>query len=203
MKTTGKNERNGFRILALVLALAISGCASSPSPVYYTLASNLDEAARSTSNIAAEIGPFELPEYLDRPQIVTAGPGATISLDEFHRWIEPLDEMFVRTLATSVARELGSDQVFSSASRRGFDVPYRAHGSVLRFETNSEGRAILEVQWTIVDGDGNIVKPGRRTRYAADTGDPADIGARVSALGEVLEMFAADIAIALQDRPRP
>lgn len=191
-------DRPGFIALVLALALAAGGCATSPSPVYYTLPVTGAGHADGGTDIAAEIGPFDLPEYLDRPQIVTAGPDATLRLDEFHRWLEPLDELFGRTLATSVGRQLGSARVFAHARSAGFDAPSRVRGSVLRFETDSDGHAVLEVQWAIVDHDGNITKPAARTSYAADTGDAANMTARVHALGEVLEQFGADIAAALR-----
>ena len=200
MKKIYENKRRGF--LALVIMLVVSACATSPSPVYYTLAPATTGLAAISTNIAAEIGPFELPEYLDRPQIVTAGPGATLQLDEFNRWVEPLDQIFLRTLTTSVGRQLGSDQILATASHRGFDAPIRVLGSVQRFETTSDANAVLDAQWAIVDRDGNIVKPGTRSRYAADIGNPADIDARLRALGEVLEKFGADIANALRARPR-
>jgi uncharacterized lipoprotein YmbA len=203
MKTIGVNKRKRVLAVAPALALALAGCATSPTPVYYTLAPPAVEVAGSRSDIAAEIGPFELPEYLDRPQIVTAGPGATVNLDEFHRWVEPLEQMFGRTLAASVGRQLGSDEIVETAMHRGLAAPYRVLGSLQRFENNNEGRAILEVQWAIVDRDGNIAKPGTRGRYAAGTGDSATIDARIQALGETIELFAADVAAALQARPRP
>lgn len=194
-------ERPGF--IALVVVLAVSGCATSPGPVYHTLPLTAVEHAGSGADIAAEIGPFDLPEYLDRPQIVTAGPDATLRLDEFHRWLEPLDELFVRTLATSVSRQLGSARIFAGAALAGFDAPARVHGSVLRFETDSDGRALLEVQWVIVDHDGNITQPGARSSYTAEAGDAATMSARVNALGLVLEKFGADVAAALRARTGP
>lgn len=201
MKTIGKNKRNSFFLL--VFTLAVAGCATSLTPVYYTLPQPAPAATGASTNVAAGIGPFELPEYLDRPQIITVGPGATITLDEFHRWIEPLHEIFVRTLATTVGRRLGSDAIFATPALRGFEAPYRVLGSVQRFETSSDGRAILEVQWTIVDRDDAIAKPGSRGYYEANVGGSADIAARVHALGEVLGIFAADVAGALQALPRP
>ena len=194
-------ERTVF--IALVIALAVGGCATSPGPVYYTLPVTGLEAADSVTDIAAEIGPFDLPEYLDRPQIVTAAPDATLRLDEFHRWLEPLDEIFVRTLATNVGRQLGSARIFARTTHTRFDAPARVRGSVLRFETDSDGRAVLDVQWAIVNRDGNITRPGARSSYAADIGDAANMTARVRALGVVLEKFSADIADELRARSRP
>lgn len=199
MKTFCEKQRTAY--LALAVLLAVAGCATSPTPVYYTLPPVTGHTGGSSS-IAAEIGPFELPDYLDRPQMVTAGPGATVQLDEYHRWVEPLDEIFVRSLVAIVGRELGSAAILETGAHGGTGPAYRVRGKVLRFETDSAGLAVLEVQWTIVDRDGEIAKPGSRARYTASAADSGSVDARVAALGEALGQFASEITSVLRGLPR-
>ena len=44
-------------------------------------------------------------------------------------------------------------------------VDYRLIGDINRFEADSTGNIVLEVQWGIADVDGGVVVPLRRNRW--------------------------------------
>ena len=83
-----------IRTLSLIFAavLLVSACGSSPPVRYYTLST----ASVATPEDPADarilgLGPLNVPEYLNRTQIVTRGNGAELIVHEFSHWAEPLD----------------------------------------------------------------------------------------------------------------
>lgn len=180
----------------LILAVGLEGCATSSTPNYYTLIPKVTTGMTEGRAISVSIGPFELPEYLNRPQMVTRGTGAALTLHEFHRWAEPLSNVFVRTLATNVSRRLGSDAVYEYPVH-GVDALNRVSGTVQRFDVNDEGLAILEVQWAILDREGQVFFMGGRSYYKATIIDADNFDAHAEALSITLEKFAVDITAAL------
>jgi uncharacterized lipoprotein YmbA len=186
-----------WRAGIILMTAALGGCATSRAPSYYTLTPTAIAAPLEGSAVIATIGPFTLPEHLNRPQMVTRTAGAEIKLEEFHRWAEALEGVFVRTLASNVARQLGSDTVFEFPVRGKLDTPNRVQGNVQRFDVDEDGQAILEVQWTLSNRQGKLVGTGIRARYTATASARDDFAARADALSECVAQFAAAIAAAL------
>jgi uncharacterized lipoprotein YmbA len=91
-------------MLVLFTAVLLAGCGSSPAPVeFYTLNSlsgmkQQVNPANPGQPIAIGIGPIEIPEILNRPQIVTRTGPNKIKVDEFHRWAGPLKPGFAQVL---------------------------------------------------------------------------------------------------------
>ena len=87
-----------FKPMAAVLAFSLmmlSGCARTQPSRFYILhpiaSSELVVIAPHTSEgMALEIGPIEIPEHLDRPQIVTRTGENEFQLNEFNQWVESL-----------------------------------------------------------------------------------------------------------------
>ena len=199
--TTAKTFASGTRLLPFILLLAACATSSGPPPKYYTLTPLAAPATVLDATVAVSIGPFELPDYLDRPQMITRTLGSGLRLEDTHRWAESLEDAFVRTLATNVSRRLGSDAVHEFRSPGSGGASDRVSGTVQRFDVDEDGRAILEVQWSVIDRNGVIVAPARRQIYHAVPADPAEFSARVDALSSLLDAFAADVAAALQWLP--
>ncbi len=183
----------GPLLLAVVLA---TGCATSTAPRYYRLVAQA-EPAPVAAGPAVIIGPFQLAEYLDRPQIVSQGSGNRVSVDDYERWAEPLDANLQAVVAANVGRLLGSDQVLEFPAQAILKDARRVSGRVVRFDVDAAGQAVLEVQWGIVDARGAVLQPGRVSRHAAPV-PTNSTAARVGALNATVTAFSADVAAALQ-----
>jgi uncharacterized lipoprotein YmbA len=181
------------------IALLLGACASSPPVQFYALDSvprNIGVGMGAT-NIG--LGPMAFPDYLKRPQIVTRTAGSEMIIAEFQRWAEPVDRSFNRVLASNVDDMLESAVVVVFPHNMNIRIDMRVIGRVFRFDTDSTGLAVLDVQWAAGDGqDTTFVEP-RRLRYEARATDPQDYDAIVIALNETLEAFSRDIATALAD----
>ncbi|WP_173586095.1 PqiC family protein, partial [Methylogaea oryzae] len=93
-----------FRVLIACLALA--GCGSSPKPRYYTLQMPPASAGQPSDKAQAGVvvGPVNLPEAVDRVQLVLRSGDNTVDISDAHRWAEPLKSQVARVLAANLAR---------------------------------------------------------------------------------------------------
>jgi hypothetical protein len=142
------------------------------------------------------LGPLRMPEYLNRSQIVWRGDNSEMQVEEFTRWSEPLTKSILRIVATDVDNLLPGLVVvvypFENFVRN--QVDYRLVGDVNRFDADSTGRVVLEVQWGVSSSSGETVVSVRRNRYQARVSTMNDPGAVVTAMNDALAQFSRDIA---------
>ena len=182
---------------ALCIALLLAGCATSPSARFYTLDSAPGEPRGETGDVVIGLRPLTFPEYLNRPQIVTRTDGSELKLAEFDRWAEPVDQSFNRVLAGSIDDALESAVVLVFPDTMNIPIDIRVVGRVFRFDTDSDGTAVLDVQWGAGDGKKQIFVAPRRSRYEAKASNPNNFNAIVGALNETVQALSKDMAEAL------
>jgi len=187
-------------LLPITLALMVAACASSPAPRYFRLAAVAEPAAtpeQRENERSVIIGPFQVADYLDRPQIVTRDGANGMTVDDFQRWAEPLDANFQAVVAANVGRLLGSDRVLEFPAQNILKADRRVRGRVSRFDVDAAGLAVLEVQWGVLDGTGAVSRPGSVSRYEARAAG-AGAAAQVAALNATVTAFSADVAAAVR-----
>lgn len=183
-------------LLLIFLTAGLPGCATSPEPRYFRLTPEA-APARAASTRAVIIGPFQLAEYLDRPQIVSRDSANQVIVAEYERWAEPLDSNFQEVVAANVSSLLGSDHVLEFPAQTILKPDSRVSGRVSRMDVNNEGLAVLEVQWGVLNADGSVAQEGRRSRYEANAAD-GSYAARVRAINSTVARFSEDIAAVLK-----
>jgi uncharacterized lipoprotein YmbA len=183
------------RYVVIICLMVIAGCGSSPTVNYYTLHTIDTRLAQDDedSPILA-LGALRMPEYLNRSQMVTRGPGAEIIVDEFNRWAEPIGEAIHRVLAGNLDVMLDSMVVVAYPTSGVLDIDYRLVGRFGRFDADQNGKVVLEVQWGIADSAGTVRLPPRRARFESQATNPDDPGAVAQAMSDVLAQFCRDIA---------
>lgn len=180
------------------IVLLLGACASSPPVQFYALDTVPRTSGPKGGDITIGLGPMNFPDYLKRPQIVTRTDGSEMIIDEFQRWAEPVDRSFNRILAANMDDMLESAVVVVFPYNMNIRIDMRVIGRVFRFDTNTAGLAVLDVQWAAGDGKGNNIVEPRRSHYEARTADPQDYDAIVMALNETLDAFSRDVAAALE-----
>ena len=181
--------------IVAILMLVISGCGSSPPVHYYVLDTmDLDYAQDHEGAPVMAVGPFRMPEYLNRSQMVTRGSGAEVIVDDTRRWAEPLNDSIHRIIASNVDALLGTVIVASYPSTSLVPVDYRVVGRIGRFDSDQNGLVVLEVQWGAGDTEGNLLVVPRRSRYESQAADPGNPGAIAQSMSDVLGQFSREIA---------
>lgn len=191
-----------FPVTLCLFALLATGCGTSAPARYYSLVQVAANSELALSpDVAVSIGPVRIADYLKRSQIVTRGDGVRTNLAEFDLWSEPLAKSLQRTITDNVAALLGSDRVFEYPAQSVLEHGYQVLVQITRFDADSAGNAVLEVQWMIEDLDNKMVTAPRRSRYTGRVSAPGDYDAIVTALSELVGDFSRDVAAALAGLP--
>lgn len=132
----------------LALAFALAGCASAPQSRYYSLSGAGGPASASArTDFAISLSQVDIPEQVDRPQIVLSRDGdAQVTLLNESQWAAPLDDEIRNALSHDLSRRLGVLDVSPQAAPQA--LPLWVLGvTVQRFESVYGRRAVLEATW--------------------------------------------------------
>jgi len=185
-------------VLSLLAAL-LAGCATAPQSRFYALSAAVPTAT-AASDLSLAIGPIDLPQYLDRPQIVTRDGASQLRVDEFNRWGGALDEEINRVLALYLGRRLGAQHVYSYPSRVMADTDYRIALDVRGFDGALGGEVRLDVAWSLIDERAGRVLRTHQRAYQGQAAGP-DYDAYVAALSGLLTALGDDLADAFAALP--
>lgn len=190
-----------LRLAVLLLAglpVILAGCGSTAPSRFYVLEPRIESddvlPAQLGDEVTLGIGPVKLPDYLDRPQIVTRAGGNRLDLAEFDRWAEPLTTDFTRVFADNISRLLSTEHIVFFPWPASASVDCRVQVDVLRFEADSHGAVTLDARWTLRKSDG--WKTVRRSRFEQPV-DGDGYQAIVSAQSDVLAELSREIADAI------
>jgi uncharacterized lipoprotein YmbA len=190
-----------LRLLAGALLLVLAACSSAPTQFYTLSGMQLPPGNPNTSGTVVGVGPVTLPDYLDRPQIVTRASGNRVTLASFDSWIEPVDSMFTRILVGNLSSLLATDNVVTLPQRRPLPLDYQVEVDVDRFDGDLTGRAVLDARWRVFGRDGEqLIREGRST-IVEPAVSPGSYEALVAAMSQALAQMSRDIATTI-DRHR-
>jgi uncharacterized lipoprotein YmbA len=184
---------------AVVLALLIGGCGSSPPVHYYDLeALETGYVASAEPSLRVGVGPLRTPEYLDRSQIVTRGADSRVVVDDFNRWVEPLSHSIYRVLSENLDSLIEEAVVVAFPYTHIADLDYQLVGRISRFDADAEGLAVLQVQWSVISSRDELIVQPRRARYEVQAVRAGDYPALTRAMSELLQLFSRDVAQTLE-----
>lgn len=193
----------------LVGILLLTGCARTTSVSYYQLTSleapRNEPASGEAGKMVLGIGPVQLPEYLDRSQLVTRLSANRLQLADNHRWAEPLNKNIARVMGENLGALLGTSHIVFHPWPSSRVTDYQLLVEVLHFENESDGAARLVALWSVKGKDGGMVLPERRSSYLVPAAgqDPEGL---VTALNQALGSFCREIARELAEllaKPSP
>ncbi|MBV8774825.1 MAG: membrane integrity-associated transporter subunit PqiC, partial [Deltaproteobacteria bacterium] len=95
------------------------------------------------------LGPVQLPEYLDRPELVIRTSPNGFELSETDRWAEPLADNFRHILANDLTNLLGTTNIVQYPWYPGTRLDYIVRVQVQRFEINTSKSAELVARWEL------------------------------------------------------
>ena len=187
-----------WQIPALLLLVAIGGCGSSPPVTFYDLeALETGRAADAGMQLIVGVGPLRTPDYLSRSQIVTRRSDSTLVVDDFNRWVEPVDDAIYRVVSANLDSLVDDAVVVAFPFAHIADIDYQLVGHITRFDADQDGTAVLQLQWGVISSREEFLVPPRRTRYEA-AADSQDYAALARAMSEALQQFSRDVARSLE-----
>lgn len=196
-------------VLALLaVSLVAAGCASTIPSKFYTLTP--PKAVNATAGVTPveegdvlAVGPVRLPDYLDRPQIMTRSEGNEIRMAETERWAGSLQEDVSRVLVENLSFLLSGKHVavvrWSSAMQTMAPFQKRLAVEVLRFEGPPGGTVILKARYALFGPDGKkVISAGESIVREPASG--SDYESLTAAMSRALATFSREVAAAVLAR---
>lgn len=181
--------------LACIAALATLGaCASAPPARHITLDDGRPPMARSSVTPGIAVVRANVPELIDRPQLVLRSDGNHVALSDQYRWAEPLRREIPRLIANDLGELLGSSRVAAMhAEDAGFAVDFKLALDFQQLDAVVGKGVDVDVLWR-VEPRSDKAFVGRSSFRQPLAGAAADQPALVAAQRQALRRVAADIA---------
>ncbi len=179
--------------IALTAALA-AGCSTSPSR-FYSLASTATADGTPPTSAAVMVGPVTIPAAVDQPEFVVQVAPNRVEVNEYNRWVSPLNDSIARAVAGDLVVLLGTPEVANS-ELANFVPDYRVTIDVQRFESIQGQAATLEAVWTVRKTAGGEIRSGRTVAREPVQGQGFD--ALAAAHSRAIAKMSGDIAAAIR-----
>jgi len=187
-------------VLLLALAVCFSACGGKSSTSQFYVLSPLPQAPLSAAEgTVIGVFPVSMPDYLDRPQIVTRVSDNEIKLDEFSRWAEPLKDSFTRALVQNLSTILNSAKVVRTTQSTGSLMSLQVGVEVVQFDGTLGGDVVLIAKWGLFEQEGKKLLVGKRSSFKEPTG-AATYEALVAAESRAVAALSREIAEAIKAR---
>lgn len=187
-----------YGILAVAVLSIFGGCGTTPPARFYAITSTISAlplAADPTGAIVT-IGPVQIPEYLDRPQIVTVTGTNELILGEYDLWAGSLKDDINRVLIENVSSLLGgavSVASWKTPLRNANKVPV----SIVRIDAIPGKSVTLKAQWTVFAKDSRTPAAFKDATIAEPlTG--TDYRSVVAAMSKVVSELSSLVAVSVK-----
>jgi uncharacterized lipoprotein YmbA len=146
---------------AVSFSLLLGGCISlpnspiSPTPRFYMLSAKdetlVNKIINITPGVIIGVGPVKIPEYLDRPQMVTKDKEGILKFDEFNRWGQSLDLGLASLIREDLTVMLPGAKMTLYPWNPLVSVKYQVVLEVVQMDNELDKDMLFVVQWTVID----------------------------------------------------
>ncbi len=164
-----KNNASALFTFLFLTVACCSGCSTRSHPADFYLLSPQPMPQLAARDESIGVFPVRVPDYLDRPQIVTRTGENSLDLNEFHRWAEPLRVNITSILVKNLSHLLQTDRIINASRNHGLPVRFQVDVDVLRFDGVLGGEVILSGRWGIFSDDGEEISVLRSFYFQEQT----------------------------------
>jgi uncharacterized lipoprotein YmbA len=179
----------------VVFAATDVGCGTTAPSRFYALDATATPDGAPAARDAVLVGPVSIPASVDRPQLVVQVAANRVEVDEFNRWIAPLDDGIARAVAGNLSVLLGTPDV-ATAPFANFTPVHRVTIDVQRFDSIRGEAAVIDAVWAVRETTGGQTRSGRTLAREALQGEGFD--ALAAAHSRALATLSGDIAAAIR-----
>lgn len=189
--------------MAIMVIALLGGCSSTPATRFYVLAPvaqaplTMSAAEPGKPSVTLIINDVRLPQYLDRPYIVTRDNDHRLQMFEHEQWGGNLRDDMTRVLAENLGRLLASDRVIAAPTSLRVQPDYRIEVEVLRFEREpgGGGRVRLSARWWLTQGaDAKLLASPEASFSGESIGESGAYDAMINSMSVVYGELAQAIA---------
>lgn len=183
--------------------LTLAACAPPAPTRFYTLSTMPPGEAPAAGRQVIGLGPIIVPDYLDRPELVSRRGENRLVLAEFDKWSEPLRGLFARVLRENLVALLGTQQVVLLPEPRDTRLDQRVEVEVIRFDADDKNQLVLDARWRVFDRGGERLVRTERSTIVERVASPTDYDAVTAAMSRATAKLGQGLAGALQPGARP
>ena len=200
MRTSGYIRTIAWTFVISMVVFA--GCRGKTPPVKFYTLSTINQTSEKTPqaemsrSVAIGVGPMEIPKALDRPQIVLRVSPNRFEINEFNRWAGSLYDDFLAVLTENLSVLLKSNLIAAHPWEDFFNPDFRITLDVHRFDGSLGDHIVLNVTWTITDGEGRNPLAVHKTiirEPVMGTDFEALVAAKSRALADLSQEIAREI----------
>ena len=191
-------------IVCLFFILILNGCITapdSPVPRFYRLQAVDDIQAGGKFNLASNmiigVGPVGIPEYQNRPQIVTQNENKMLTIAQFDRWGEPLDLALARLVSDNLTALLEGATIKTYPWNLAIPVKYQLILDVVKLESQLDKDLFFAAQWSILDAQANKMIMMKKSEFRLPI-NPHNYSGLVKTLSQAAAALSREIAKALE-----
>ena len=186
---------------SICFVLVLGGCISipnSPTPRFYPLLAVDENQVSKKINIAPGViigvGPVKIPEYLNRPQMVTINKKKMLQFAQFDRWGESLDLGLARLIREDLTVMLPGSKLTLYPWNPSIAVKYQVVAEVVQLDSELDKDMFLVVQWTVIDVQNSKTVIIKRSEFRT-----AIIPQNYSGLAKTLSTVCASLSSQIAD----
>ncbi|TRZ93769.1 membrane integrity-associated transporter subunit PqiC [bacterium] len=187
-------------ILYLIVSLSLAGCLSvsnSPNSRFYALRTLDKSQVGQKLNFPADkiigVGPVKIPEYLNRPQIVTEDKNRMLTFAQFDRWGESPDFAINRLINENLIIILPDANIVMYPWNLFIPVSYKVYIDAVQMESRLDKDLFFAAQWSIIDLKNKKMAVTKRSEFRQPI-EPHSYSGLVEALSTVCASLSTEIA---------
>ena len=188
-----------YLLSMLALAMGVSGCAS-PETHYYSLAQSFANSPKDrVKKIPAEalwieVAPVQVPERLNRQNIVVTNKDGSLKRLERDKWSAPLPDEMRDVLSQELQSFLGALDIYQWGAPDVTPV-YRITTQVVHMDAELDKRASAELCWAVRRNSDEVTVTGcTQNEWSGLSG----VDGVVAAYQKIVSQAALDIATGLR-----
>jgi uncharacterized protein len=196
-----------MRIIVLVAlavsALALSSCSTPALPRRLYVLTPLTQGEPASrvpgvGDVTIGVGPVEVPQYVNRPEIVTGRDSPVLQSAALAEWAEPLRDGFTRVLAENLSLLLATERV-AIFPRQSVIPEYQVVVNVIQFLGQPGDDVSLVALWGLLGKQGQELV-SKKSSFREPTGGQ-DYEALAAAMSRAVAALSRDISAAISALP--
>lgn len=180
--------------------LVLEGCVSvqkSPESRFYMLQPIDKNQAGQKFDIDSEViiglEPVRIPEYQNRPQIVTQDKDRMLTFAQFDRWGEPLGAAFTRVISENLSVLLSGADIEMHTWNSAVPLKYQVIIDVVQLESQLDKDLFFVAQWSVIDTKNKKILIRKKSEFKRQI-MPQNYAGLAKTLSEVCASLSGEIS---------
>ena len=148
------------------------------------------------SDVLIGVGPVKIPEYQNRPQIVTRDKEKMLQFAQFDRWGESLDLGVARLIEEDLTGMLPRAQLTLYPWNSAIPVKYQVIVEIVQLDSELDKDLFLAAQWLVIDAQNTKTLVIKRSEFRQPV-MPRDYSGLAKTLSAACASLSGEIAEAL------